>query len=70
LFYFLISNIIILPTNSNIINIVLHTTNLYDTPNGKPNAPYVNLRNYCGKILAELFNTNLILAHDVNVFYN
>ena len=56
-----------IPTNSNIINIVLHTTNLYDTHDG---APYENLRNYCGKILAELFNTNLILGYDNNVFNN
>ena len=56
-----------IPTNSNIINIVLHTTNLYDTPN---NAPYEDLRNYCGKILAELFNTNCNLGYDCNVFNN
>ena len=56
-----------IPTNSNIINIVLHTTNLYDTHNG---APYEDFRNYCGKILAELFNTNLILGDDDNVFNN
>ena len=56
-----------IPTNSNIINIVLHTTNLYHTHD---NAPYEELRNYCGKILAELFNTNLILGYDDKVFYN
>jgi hypothetical protein len=56
-----------IPTNSNIINIVLHTTNLYDMHDG---APYEDLRNYCGKILAELFNTNLILGDDDNVFNN
>lgn len=56
-----------IPTNSNIINIVLHTTNLYDT---EDSAPYEYLRNYCGKILSELFNTNLILGYDVSVFNN
>jgi hypothetical protein len=56
-----------IPTNSNIINIVLHTTNLYDTSN---DSPYRKLRNYCGKILAELFNTNLTLGYNKNVFNN
>jgi hypothetical protein len=55
------------PTNSNIINIVLHTTNLYDTENCPANE---ELRNYCGKILAELFNTNLNLGYTDNVFNN
>jgi hypothetical protein len=57
----------IIPTNSNIINIVLHTTNLYDSHD---DAPYNDFRIYCGKILAELFNTNLILECDENVFNN
>lgn len=56
-----------IPTNSNIINIILHTTNLYDT---HYIAPYNELRNYCGKILSELFNTNLILGYDDNVYNN
>jgi len=57
-----------IPTNSNIINIVLHTTNLYDT---YINAPYDDLRSYCGKILAELFNTNLTLEfNSINDFHN
>jgi hypothetical protein len=57
-----------IPTNSNIINIVLHTTNVYDTLDDAPNN---DLRIYCGKILAELFNTNSILGyyHDVSEFY-
>lgn len=54
-----------IPTNSNIINIVLHTNNLYDTDK---NAPFEELRIYCGKILAELFNTNLNLGYDWNTF--
>lgn len=56
-----------IPTNSNIINIVLHTTNLYDTDNG---APFEDLRNYCGQILAELFNTKLTLGYSVKDFEN
>jgi hypothetical protein len=56
-----------IPINSNIINIVLQTTNLYDTDKG---APFDELRNYCGKILAELFNTNLTLGFDKKVFNN
>lgn len=56
-----------IPTNSNIINIVLHSTNLYDTWEG---SPYSELRNYCGKILTELFNTNLNLGYDGSIFNN
>jgi hypothetical protein len=56
-----------IPTNSNIINIVLHTTNLYDTENC---SPYEMLRIYCGTILAELFKTTLKLGYDCNVFNN
>jgi len=59
-----------IPTNSNIINIVLHTTNLYNTGYG---APFEELRKYCGKILAELFNTNFnseYYLNDLNIFNN
>ena len=56
-----------IPTNSNIINIVLNTTNLYDTHNS---APYEDFRSYCGKILSELFNTDLILGYDGHTFNN
>jgi hypothetical protein len=57
-----------IPTNSNIINIVLHTTNLYDNT---INAPFEELRKYCGKILSDLFNSNLITrCYDDNTFYN
>ena len=56
-----------IPTNSNIINILLHSSNLYDK---YVSDPYEDLRNYCGKILAELFNTNLILGYDCTVFNN
>lgn len=56
-----------IPTNSKIINIVLHTTNLYDT---ESSSPFEDLRIYCGKILAELFNTNLILGYNDDIFKN
>jgi len=58
-----------IPTNSNIINIVLHTTNVYDTPE---NSPFVNLRIFCAKILTELFNTSLNLPwqDDINTIFN
>ena len=57
-----------IPTNSNIINIVLHTTNLYDTHDSI--TPYEEFRHYCGKILSELFNTNLTLGYDNSTFNN
>lgn len=47
-----------IPKTSNIINIVLHTTNIYDTNDGNVST---NFRIYCGTILAELFNTTLNL---------
>lgn len=56
-----------IPTNSKIINIVLHSTNLYDT---QDNCPIDDLRNYCGKILVELFDTNLNLGYDSKIFTN
>lgn len=56
-----------IPTNSNIINIVLHTTNLY---NAEDSSPYGELRVYCGKILAELFNTNLTVNPKAYYFNN
>jgi hypothetical protein len=58
-----------IPTNSNIINIVLHSTNLYNVSDNRW-TPYQEFRNYCGKIVAELFNTNLILGEDGNIFNN
>jgi hypothetical protein len=56
-----------IPTTSNIINVVLHTPNLYHTHN---DSPIEELRNYCGEILAELFNTDLNLGYDNNIFNN
>ena len=55
-----------IPVTSNIINIVLNTTTLYDN---SENAPYEELRIFCGKILSELFNTNLeFISYDLDVF--
>jgi hypothetical protein len=45
----------IIPEHSNIINIVLQNE-LFDREN---KAPVQNFRNYCGKILVYLFNTNV-----------
>jgi hypothetical protein len=58
-----------IPTNSNIINIVLNSTNLYDD---HEISPFKLFRNYCGKVLSELFNTNLTLdyVYDPNTFNN
>jgi len=56
-----------IPVTSNIINIVLHATEVYDT---SENAPFEELRNYCGKILAELFNSKLNLGYDNTTFSN
>jgi hypothetical protein len=55
-----------IPADSNIINIVLHSTNIYNNTN----SPYEELRNFCGKILSELFNTDLLPGYDKNVFNN
>lgn len=54
-----------IPKDSNIINIVLYTDNLYNILN---NSPYENLRNYCGKILSLLFNTNMTYGYNENIF--
>jgi hypothetical protein len=56
-----------IPANSNIINIVLHTTTLYDTHDS---APYEELRNFCGKILAKLFNTEITIGYNHDTFNN
>jgi hypothetical protein len=55
-----------IPADSNIINIVLNSTNIYNNTN----SPYEELRNFCGKILSELFNTDLLPGYDKNVFNN
>ena len=56
-----------IPDNSNILQILLHTTTVYNTVNS---APYEKLRNYCGKILAELFETNLVTGYDDTTFHD
>jgi hypothetical protein len=60
-----------IPENSNIINIVLHSSKLYEKSQG---APFESLRKYCGKILSELFNSkycdNPINYSDNNVYNN
>lgn len=50
-----------IPVNSNIINIVLNAKDL--------SAEYtVEFRHYCGKILSELFNTELTIVRDPGYF--
>jgi hypothetical protein len=56
-----------IPETSNIINIVLHTTNLYNITVG---SPYQALRRYCGKVLAEMFGTPLNFSYDDDTFNN
>ena len=58
-----------IPSNSNIINIVLNTTNLYDFEYENMSETYY-FRIYCGEILSKLFNTELIPGHDDNIFIN
>lgn len=55
------------PDNSKIINIVLHTTELYNVTEG---SPYQALRNYCGKVLALMFGTPLIIGYNNDTFNN
>lgn len=60
-----------IPTNSNIINIVLHSSKLFDTSEDtNDGSPSEEFRYYCGRILAELFNTHLNLGYDHNIFNN
>ncbi len=54
-----------IPVHSNIINIVLQSTILYDNHN---DAPYNDFRIYCGKVLSELFNTSVLLGYDHGTF--
>ena len=56
-----------IPADSNIINIVLNSTEVY---NYRKASPYEDFRNFCGKILSELFNTDLLPGYDKNVFNN
>ena len=54
-----------IPKESNIINIVLHSTTFYDV-----DIKQDELREYCGKILSELFNTIFISGHSESTFNN
>ena len=56
-----------IPTNSNIINIVLHTNQLY---NCAENSAYKELDIFCGEILVKLFNTNLTIGYNDDTFNN
>lgn len=55
------------PKKSNIINILLNTTNLYDAHINSLDEGFLN---YCGKILSELFNTNLTIGYNNDTFKN
>ena len=55
------------PETSKIINIVLHTTHLYNVTVG---SPYQALRNYCGKVLALMFGTPLKIGYNNDTFNN
>ena len=57
-----------IPTNSNIINIVLSANYLFDNSNG---LSHDTIRIYCGKVLSELFNTNVnhVIGHDLFLNY-
>ena len=54
------------PANSNIINFILHTPNVYDDG---ANAPYEMLRSYYGYLLSQLFNTPLTCGYSEETFY-
>jgi hypothetical protein len=56
-----------IPRNSNILNIVLNTSKLY---NKAHHLAYNKLRTYCGKILAELFNTKIQLSFNSDIYFN
>jgi len=56
-----------IPESSNIINIVLHANNIYDSfiPNYAE-----DFRNYCGEVLTKMFNTELQLGYTHETFLN
>ena len=56
-----------IPIDSNIINIILQTSTIYDILH---EAPFEEFRKFCGKILSELFNTTLISSYTEDIFYN
>ena len=55
-----------IPSSSNIINIVVHTDVVYDyfVPDYAE-----NFRNYCGEVLAQLFNTQLQFGYTHETFF-
>ena len=56
-----------IPKDSNIINIVLSSTQLYEKSQG---AQWDKLRHYCGIVLTQLFNTKFVNSFTGNVFNN
>ena len=56
-----------IPSDSNIINVILHSIEVYNTRRA---SPYEDFRNFCGKILSEMFNTHLHTGYDESVFNN
>jgi len=54
-----------IPTTSNILNIVLESTTLYDVPEG---STFNELREYVGILLTELFHTKLDLGYSLQTF--
>lgn len=54
-----------IPKNSNIVNFVLHCTNLYDNDT---ESHFDILRGFCGQILAHLFGTEPTGYYDYSVF--
>jgi len=59
-----------IPEDSNIINIVLNSTNLYDSNDLYESSVVDNFRRYCGEILTELFVTKLDLLWGNEDFFN
>lgn len=55
------------PKESNIISIVLNTTQIYNNPRI---APYDKCTMYCGKILSNIFATKFIYGYTKNVYNN
>ena len=57
-----------IPSSSNIVQVLLNTTTIF---NNRKTAPYEDFRDYCGKILAELFKTTLTLdRYKEDIFNN
>lgn len=57
-----------IPCGSNIVQVLLNTTTTFDN---RKTAPFEDFRDYCGKILAELFKTTLTLdRYTPDIFSN